>query len=153
MSLITRFISGVMFERPARKNSYQDFARILREKGAVIESRIAKGDGSGKQHGTLTHVIGIEKWAQSRARVALGEPFKQEEYTVYRPAKETAWADLLPIFRETRADSVALAEQLAAQNVPTDTKVKHNQFGDFSVRAWLQYIVGHADFETKRIAR
>lgn len=153
MSVITRFIGGMMFERPARKKSYQDYVGELREKGGVIESRIAKGDGSGKQHSTLTHIIGIEKWAQSRLRVALGEPFKQEEYTNYRPAKETAWEDLLPIFRETRADSIALAEQLAAQNVPTNTKVKHNQFGDFTTRAWLQYLVGHGDFESKRIAK
>ncbi len=153
MSFITKIFASMMFERPARKHNYQEFARLLDEKGKVIESRIEKGDGSGKQHSTLTHVIGIEKWAQSRIRVALGDAYKQEEYMVYRPAKETAWADLLPIFRETRAESVALAKQLAAKNVPIDTKVQHNQFDDFSTRAWLQYIMGHADFESKRIAR
>ncbi len=153
MSLITRLISGIMFERPARNRSYQDFIRILRDKGAAVEARIAKGNGDEKQHKVLTHLIGIEKWAQSRVRVALGEPFKQEEYNVYRPAQATAWADLLPLFHATRAESISLAEQLAAQNVPTNHKVKHNQFGDFSVRAWLQYIAGHADFESKRIAR
>jgi hypothetical protein len=142
-----------MFERPARKTSFEDFARVLHEKGEILASRIEKGSGTESQHRVLTHIIGIERWAQSRVAVALGQPFKQEEYTNYRPARTTEWSDLLPLFRATRAESVALAEQLAAQNVPTNLKVKHNQYGDLSVRAWLQYMVGHADFESKRIAR
>lgn len=152
MSLIMRVFAGMMFERPARKHDYADFARVLQEKGEAVESRIVDGDGGEKHHRVVTHIIGIEKWAQSRLRVALGEPYKQEEYDVYRPAKDKAWDELLPLFRSTRADSVALAERLAAKNVSKKVKVQHNQFGDFSVGAWLQYIAGHADFESKRIA-
>ena len=154
MSLLTTIMRQLMFERPARKLDYGDFARILREKGGAVEARIEKGNGEGKQHSALTHVIGIEKWAQSRVRAGLGEPLNMdEEYTVYRPAKGTDWSDLLPIFRETRAESVALAEELSAENVPPEKTVPHNQFGDMTMRGWLQYIIGHADFESKRIAR
>ena len=151
--MIARIFGMMMFERPARKMSYDDYATALKKNGDAVANRIENGANADKAHSVATHFIGIEKWAQSRLRVALGEPFKADEYDAYRPAKELDYAELLPIFRETRAESIALAQQLAAQNVPTSTRVKHNQFGDFSTRAWLHYIMSHGDFESKRLEK
>lgn len=153
MSFLTRIMRGVMFERPARKNQYEDYARLLSEKGKLVEERIALARGIEKQHRVLTHLIGIEKWAQRRVRVALGEPFLEDEYDLYRPPFETTWGDLLLIFHDTRAETIGLVERLSAENVPYETYVAHNQFGDLSVRGWLQYMLSHADIESKRLTK
>lgn len=120
-------------------------------KGQAIERRInAKSDSEWNRR-LLSHIIGIERWCQSRLRVALGAPFIEEEYDGYRPAMETGWDALKAQFVETRATSVALAQEISAETPSADIKIRHNQFGDVSVRGWLHYMQYHAFEEAKRL--
>lgn len=151
MSLFARIFRPLMIERPARKHDYAGWARQLAQAGAEREAQYANSADSEENRQALSHVIGIERWAQKRASVALGEPLVEEEYEVHRPGKESSWEELQQQFISARAQSVTLAEQLASKQIPITTTVKHNQFEDVTMRGWLRYISMHADFESKAI--
>ncbi len=140
-----------MFERPSKNKSYTELANQLTAGRNVVLERATTAAGDAKAHGILTHVTGIERWAQNRIRVALGEQFRDEEYDGYRPAKELSWADAQQQFEATRNDTLALCGELMAAGVDSNTKVRHNSFGEMAISGWLQYIYGHTDFETKSI--
>ncbi len=95
---------------------------------------------------------GLERWGQSRLRVALGEPLLMDEYDVYRPPRAAGWAELQDAFHSTRQQTVALAGQLD-QAVTNGVKVPHNQFGLLTVRSWLRYLDIHANMEAKKLRR
>ncbi len=149
--MITKIVATVLLERPARKYDYAGWAQQLTDSGQAIAANLNNSAETDKNRQLLRHIIGIEIWAQHRLRVALGEPFKQEEYTAYAPDQSASWDDLRAQFVAVRADSVALAEELAEQNVPLTTTVMHNQMGNLTVRGWLRYIYFHASFELRRI--
>ena len=151
MSLISRILTNLFIERPGSKHDYAGWARQLEQAGADGQAKFSNSADSEKNRKVLSHIIGIERWAQARLRVALGAPFVDEEYEVYRPGKETTWDELQQQFVNTRAESVTLAEELASKQIPTTTTIKHNQFGDATTRGWLRYIFMHANFESKAI--
>ena len=151
MSFMKRFVTNLFLERPARNKSYGDYVGILEKKGEAIAKRASHKSDLEWNRRMLSHIIGIERWCQSRIRVALGEPFIEEEYNGYRPSKEVGWEAMKAQFAETRATSVALARELSAENPSTDIKILHNQFGDVSVRGWLHYMQFHATQEAKRL--
>lgn len=141
----------LFLEFPVRTKSLSDLIDIVETAGAQITERLNSIDDSDDNRKYLSHVIGIERWAERRLRVALGEPFIEEEYNGHRPSRETSWDDLRTQFAETRAATVATIQQLVSQNVDKSVRVKHNQFGEVSVRGWLRYIFFHGNFESKRI--
>lgn len=151
MSVITRFFANVILEFPVRNKSYVEQALSIEASGNKIQAEIERKHDTEYNRRVLNHIIGIERWSQSRLQVALGEPFIEEEYNGHRPKRETSWQDLKAQFRETRRESAEIARQLSAHNVPLDTKIKHNQFGDISPRAWLRYIEFHANRESTAI--
>lgn len=150
MSMIAKVFSTVL-EWQGRKYDYAGWATAMEKDGVRLDQVFATAADSDKNRRILSHIVGIERWAQSRLRVTLGEPFKQEEYTVYRPSKDTSWETLKQQFSAGRAESIELAQQLIANNVPLTKKVMHNQMGDLSPRAWLRYIFMHSKFEGYRI--
>ena len=99
----------------------------------------------------LSHIVGIELWGQSRLRVGLGEPFKEEEYDNYRPSRSRSWEQLKAEFRMARKKSIALAEALDDNQADQFMQVKHNQYGMITLGAWLRYLDMHANLESKRI--
>ncbi len=139
---LSHFAGRAFFDKPARKLSLAEHAAELRRSGEDIRARLAGATGSEKQRAALRHVIGIEKWGQSRLRVFLGDAFVSAGHRVHLPAEGTPWAELVREFGEMRAETVAIAERLAAEN-PTRT-VSHNQFGELSAQGWLRYVNGHA---------
>jgi hypothetical protein len=54
-------------------------------------------------------------------------------------------------FRQTRAATVALVDQLAAAKLSDDARSLHNDYGPLSVRGWLSYLDMHANLESKKI--
>ncbi len=151
MNPMVWMLKTFMFDRPSRNKSFAALGQSLTEGRDAIMTRIEASDGNEKSHKQLTHLIGVERWAQNRVKVALGEAFIDEEYDRYRPARDAAWLTLKDEFWTTRNASIALTKALDAAKVDRNTLVAHNQFGEIPVRAWLQYIYGHSDFESKNI--
>ncbi|HEX2618899.1 MAG TPA: DinB family protein, partial [Phototrophicaceae bacterium] len=117
--------------------------------GQQIVKRIASMPENKRNHSVITHIIGIEKWSQRRIRVALGEPFVDEEYTGYRPAKNTGWVELIPLFEATRRETIALVNQLDPSMLKQ--RVLHNGYGNITIGAWLRYVDVHSSFECRKL--
>lgn len=128
-----------LFERPASKRDIDTLKQALIDSGKKVEARIDKMKDN--DIATLTHIIGIERWGQRRLRVALGEPFVEEEYDAYRP-EPASMESLKQCFVETRQETIQLADQL--HDADLNLRIKHNQFGDLSARGWLKYLDFHA---------
>lgn len=147
---ITLFIGQRVFERGAGK-ALTNAPEQLEAVGQKIAARASAVPDSDLNRRVLNHIIGIERWGQRRLRVALGEPFIQDEYNSYRPAREATWDALKTQFKATRAETVALARSLAAQPVAQSKRIRHNDYGDLSVGAWLNYLRTHADLESRKL--
>jgi hypothetical protein len=139
-----------MIDRPARKKSAQDLISSLDEGRDALLTRYDAAQDNDANHKVMTHIIGIERWGQTRLRQALGEPPGEVEYDTYRPPQDTPWGDLRPLFEETRAETIRLAGDLDTAG-KLDAVVPHNTFGDFSIRGWLSYLASHSNLESKRL--
>lgn len=133
-----------------RQQSYEQLIALLETGMTRIEKQMQKPH-TDKNHAIMTHIIGIEIWAQKKLATALGEPAGEHEYIPYRPSKDVAWDALLPLMRQTRADTIDLAKRLAQANINPNHTVRHNDWGDLTIKGWLMYIYLHADFEAKKI--
>ncbi|WP_420642231.1 hypothetical protein [Candidatus Leptofilum sp.] len=149
--VLIKLFTSFLLERPAKKRTMSAWGEKLTASGNSISQKLDKSPDSQRNRQVLSHIIGIEQWGQSRLRVGLGEPFKQEEYNSYRPSKNRSWEQLKTEFRITRRKTVALAEELDNKQVNQSTTVKHNQYGNISLGAWLRYLHLHANLESKRI--
>ncbi|MAT97426.1 MAG: hypothetical protein CL608_09815 [Anaerolineaceae bacterium] len=149
--MFQKILRMLILERPGRKWTMARWGEKLAANGESISHRLDKYPDSQRNRQVLSHVIGIEQWGQSRLRVGLGEPFKEEEYDNYRPSRNRSWEQLKAEFRMTRKRTVALAEALDDNQVDQFLKVKHNRYGMLTLGAWLRYLDMHANFETKRI--
>lgn len=149
--MIAKFFTFFMLERPAKKWTMSAWGEKLTTSSEKIGQKLDKVPESEQNRRVLTHIIGIEQWGQSRLRVGLGEPFKEEEYDAYRPSKTRSWEQLKTEFRIARRKTVALAEELDKRQVDQLAKVKHNQYGEITLGAWLRYLDMHANLESKRL--
>lgn len=149
--MIQKILKHLLLERPGRKWTMAAWGEKLAANGESLSHRLDKYSDSERNRQVLSHVIGIEQWGQSRLRVGLGEPFKEEEYGSYRPSRSRSWEQLKAEFRMTRKRTVALAEALDDNQVDQLTLVKHNQYGPLTLGAWLRYLDMHANLETKQI--
>lgn len=149
--MIQKLITQFLLERPGQKWTMSAWGEKLTVSGEDLGKKLDKSADSQRNRQVLNHIIGIEKWGQSRLRVGLGEPLKDEEYDTYRPSKSQSWEQLKTEFRITRRKTVALAEELDNKQVNQLATVKHNQYGELSLGAWLRYLHMHANLEAKRI--
>lgn len=140
-----------LLERPGQKWTMSAWGEKLAATGEQIEHRLEKSGDSERNRQVLSHIVGIELWGQSRLRVGLGEPLKEDEYDNYRPSRSRTWEQLKAEFRMTRKKSVALAEALDDNQIDQLMQVKHNQYGLITLGAWLRYLDMHATLESKRI--
>jgi hypothetical protein len=152
MRLIQRLIGlfrRPMAERHARGKGIEELATELEASGHDMDARIAgKPDSPGNRE-AVAHWVGIERWGQRRLRVALGEPFVEDEHHPYRPDKEEGIEALREAFAETRAETVALARRLKEAGVDPSTTVHHNDLGDLTVTGWLAYLLQHPEQESR----
>lgn len=148
---VTGFVAGLFLERPTQAKSYAELTLQLEEAGQRMEARLSDKKYSEFNHRVLTHIIGIERWGQSRLRVFLGEPFTQDEYNGYRPARDVPWDELVRQFSTARSETIALARSLDKTSVAPDKTVLHNQLGPLSARAWLRYLETHASREILQV--
>lgn len=149
--MIQQLVTNILLERPGKKLTMSAWGEKLTASGEDLGKKLDNSGDSQRNRQVLSHIIGIEQWGQSRLRVAFGEPFKEEEYDTYRPSRNRSWEQLKTEFRITRRKTVALAEELDNKQVNQFTKVKHNQYGEITLGAWLRYLHMHANLEAKRI--
>ena len=145
------FVVGLMIEGPAKKHTIPELASVLDASGTILAGRLSGVTNSANNIKVLRHIIGIERWGQSRLRVALGGPVLSDEYDNYQPAPDTDWSILISEFQTTRRETVAISRALETASVTNATQIPHNQFGDLSLRGWLHYLNFHANQEAKRI--
>lgn len=154
MTLKTRlanFFKERVIERPAAKLSLDQHIERLRETGVSVAERLAGKGDSPRNRKQLAHIIGVERWGQSRLRTLAGEPFARDEYDGYRPSPMLDWNDLQAAFATTRVETVALACELRQRGVPPTATALHNSLGDLTLRGWLRYLANHASRESRLI--
>lgn len=137
------------FDKPAQKRTLAEHAESLRQAGEDLTARLTVSRGGDALARQLRHVIGIERWGQQRLRVLLGEPFVAGGHRPHLPPESTPWDALVEEFARTRAETVAIAERLAAESPARG--VAHDQFGALSARGWLRYLDGHAARELRKV--
>ena len=142
---ITKMAAPPVLDLMVRGKDLDQLVEELRESGEKIYQTVENKEGTEHNHNTFTHIIGIERWGQSRLKVALGERLEMDEYDGYRPGKERPWADLRQDFVETRQQTIGLARRLGDPAVDQALVIPHNQFGDLSLHGWLHYLRYHAD--------
>lgn len=134
-----------LLERKVRGKSYQQYQQMLQESSSFIQNQISRADENMKSRHALIHIIGLERWIQSRMMVALGSPFIQDESDRYLPPEDTSWIQLSQTFIDVRNDSIDLIAKIAAKDVDPTSKIDHNAVGPLSVRAWMEYVVDHGN--------
>ena len=147
---LTGAVSGLLLERPLKNKDMAAIAQEFDLAGSRLKRTFAAAKDNPDNRRLLSHIVGIERWGQSRLRVALGEPLTMDEYDDYRPPRESTWPALQDAFSETRQQTVAVVQALGKANV-ADVKVPHNQFGPLSIRSWLRYLDMHANLEAKKL--
>ena len=148
---ITALVAGLFLEKPAQNKSYAELTQRLEEAEQSIEARLSGKNYTEFNHRVLSHIIGIERWGQSRLRVFLGDPFTQDEYNGYRPARDMPWDELVGQFSATRSETISIGRGLADASVAPDRPVLHNQLGPLSARAWLRYLQTQASREIMQV--
>ncbi len=149
--MIQKILRTLILERAGRKWTMSRWAEKLTVSGEAISNRLEKLPDSEQNRRVLSHIIGIELWGQSRLRVGLGEPFTDEEYNSYRPARSRSWEQLKAEFRMTRKRTAALAEALDDNQADQFMTVKHNDYGPLTLGGWLRYLDIHARWEARKI--
>jgi len=147
---LTDAVSSLLLERPFKNKDMAEIARELDLAGGRLKRTFAAAKDNPDNRRLLSHIVGMERWGQSRLGVTLGEPLTMDEYDGYRPPPQATWPALQDAFSETRQQTVALVQQLGQTHV-ANIKVPHNQFGPLSMRSWLRYLEMHANLEAKKL--
>lgn len=154
MSLLQRLIGMMLRPRvrgKARDATLEDLiARMAKSRDELLP-RIRRAKDTAGNREALNHFVGIERWSQSRIRVAQGAPFELDSYHGYRLPESASLAELQDAFAETREGSIALARELQAADVDVEQKVRHNDLGELSVLEWFAYLDDHSRREIIRI--
>ena len=150
MSLLGTLIRSIT-ERNARGKSYTDFQRALVKTGETVHGRFQDAADTAGHRQAGRHIVGIERWSQSRLRAALGEAYLRDEYDSYQPGEELDMSSLAQAFAETRQGTERILTELEAAGVPLSKTVPHNQLGEMTIGGWLSYIIAHAGRESKRL--
>lgn len=150
MAFLRHGIGTLLFNRPGEARGKDAHLAALEQSRQTLLAKYGNCPQTPRNHRIFTHVIGIERWAQTRLRTLLGSPLRaQEEYIGYRPPQNTPWYELLTMFEQTRADTLTIARA-----IPSDLyarRIPHNTWGQLNVGGWLTYIVGHARNETRLV--
>lgn len=149
---IKEFVVANVLEKPAGRSSFTDLAQGLERGGTYLMTRAEKANNTPENREVLSHIIGIERWGQSRIEVALGKhELVMDEYHGYRPAEGLSLEDLRQLLTKTRSQTVDLARQLHRHPPHDDFVVEHNGLGPLTAKGWLRYLTQHADLESRKL--
>jgi hypothetical protein len=147
MSLIGKIIRFVI-EKKAAKKELSILRNDLRTSSKTVAERMRSAADTRENRGQASHLTGIERWAQPRLRVFLGEKPVEGEYNGYRPSQDLNMAAQARAFSETRAATLDLIAALEKATIPDTQTVPHNDLGQLSLRGWLMYLESHANRES-----
>ncbi len=151
VSFLMHWGALLVLERHVRGMSMDAIILELNQSAIEITEHINGCVDSPNNRRQLSHMVGIERWGQRRLRVALGEPFLDEEYGHYRPSIERSWLELTNDWSATRQATITLAGSLTQLSESPDINIVHNTYGALSIKGWLRYLDVHASSEGKRI--
>lgn len=135
-----RFIS----EWQGRNLSLQEAARLLETSGEALAQRFRGASATPRSLEQARHIIGIERWGQSRLKQLLGGPILNDEYDGYRPDELATMPALADAMTATRAETVALVRALQAAGKTGVETAPHNELGELSLLGWIVYLRDHA---------
>ena len=144
-------IAGLMFERPTRGVPATELLQRLEQSQDVFAQHIQQYADTHKNRVLLGHIIGVERWAQTRLGQCIDGPIAPDESDAYVPSPEVAFSVLLTNARDTRSESIVLLKELMKAGVPLTRTIEHNQFGPLTVAAWIHYITTHAMLEARKL--
>ena len=149
---IKEFVVANVLEKPAGRSSFTDLGQGLERGGTFLAGRAERAADTPENREVLLHIIGIERWGQSRVQVALGQrEFVRDEHHAYRPPEGTSLGELQKLLGQTRSRTVDLARQLHRSPPDDDFVVEHNGLGPLTAKGWLRYLTQHADLESRRL--
>lgn len=149
---IKEFVVANVLEKPAGRSSFTDLGQQLERGGTFLSGRAEQAADTPENRDLLAHIIGIERWGQSRVQVALGQrEFVRDEYYAYRPAPDASLRELQSLLSQTRARTADLARQLHFNPPDDDFVVEHNGLGPLTAKGWLRYLNQHADLESRKL--
>ncbi len=138
----------IFVEIMSRNLALEDLKQRLERNGEKLSTRLQNAENTPMNLKQAKHIIGIERWGQSRIRTALGGRFIRDEYDSYRPDDLKDMAALGETFRTARQTTIDLIDTLEKTGVSRDKKAFHNEMGDITLHAWLYYLDNHANRET-----
>lgn len=153
MTLRSRFlhlIAGLVFERPVRRLTVEQLRQRLSNGGTTVVTAMRATSDTDAHQRVATHIIGIERWGQARMRELLTGTHIVEEYDHYRPAN-ASMAQLAETMTTTRAETIAILDQLSAAGIALTRQTPHNMFGPMTLAGWLQYLDAHATLESRKL--
>lgn len=154
MSFLQRLIGFALRPRVrgvARGRSLVDLVARLEESRDMLSPRIERANDSAGNRETLNHWLGIERWSQSRIKVAQGAPFELDSYRGYRLPDHSSLAELQQGFQAARNATLELAADLERSGFDPDLTIRHNDLGDLTVIEWFAYIDDHSRREVIRL--
>ena len=149
---VLHFIAGLVFERPVRSLSADQLRLRLSNGGTTVVAAMRAASDTPTNQGIATHIIGIERWGQARVRELHTGTHTVEEYDHYRPAT-ASMAQLAETMATTRAETIAILDQLSAAGIALTQQVAHNMFGAMTLAGWLQYLAAHASLESRKLRK
>ncbi|CAN5906898.1 hypothetical protein BH24DEI2_BH24DEI2_10610 [soil metagenome] len=156
MSFIGTLIGSILrplLERHVKNRAPETLVAALENSQSEVADRLRQAADTERNRDVANHIVGIERSSQRRLRSALGEPPLQDGYRGYRLPETATLDDLRHAFDTTRQDTLHLAQALQTNDVDFETKIRHNDLGALSVRAWLAYLDGHAKRESTRLSK
>lgn len=151
-SNLLQFIAGLVFERPVRRLTTDQIRQRLTTGGDTVVTAMRATRDTDAHQRVATHIIGIERWGQARIRELLTGTHIVEEYDHYRPAN-ASMAQLAETMVHTRAETLALLDQLSTAGITLTQQVPHNMFGQMTLAGWLQYLNAHATLESRKLGK
>lgn len=147
MSLVGKIIHFVI-EKQAAKKTLSELQSNLRASASIVAERMRSAADTPTNRGQASHLTGIERWAQPRLRVFLGDKLVQDEYDSYRPSADLNMAAQAKAFSDTRAATLELIAALQKAGAPGAQTTPHNDIGQLSLRGWLMYLENHSKSES-----
>lgn len=154
MSKVQRIIGALI--RPAvklraRGRSPVELLERLEASRQLLESRVIRAHDTPGNREAINHIVGIERWGQSRLKLVPGGETDLDSYRGYRLPDDSDLASLQSAFVDTRAETIRLVRELSEAGVDPQCKVRHNDLGDLTLVEWLIYLDDHAKRESIRI--
>ena len=151
MGFAGKIFRVMLIDRKAKNLSMDALFNQMKDGKIQVQQNHRMAIDNPRNRELMAHVIGMERWGQSRLRTLLDEPLVLEEYDGYRPADSLDMPALGETFESARQHTLALVEELQNAGIPLTKTALHNQMGKMSLAGWLFYLNMHATMESSKM--